>query len=381
LRRHYEFLGNGFKSGGLMAIAWLEEWMSWRAYNILPYLASRFDIVYITSGREIPPAKFKDVIQFPKRRYMNLCGFDFAPVTERLYRQGVIDFACEYSNIGFALSKTPCVHIIGGCYLEDHKILASMVPWYKKPKFIKGYVHYVIPERLSVKKARCNIAVSQAVKEQIIRCYNASAGKIPVVYNGVGKEYLDIFAQKSFRVNPKLVYVGRLHPRKGVLPLLKEFSARRDINMDFLVVGSGPDLPVVQRLASRDTRLKIVGELNRNDLLSILHDTSVFIFPSYNEGCPNTLLEAMASGHACLYFDIQVNKEIAADTGIAISFLNNKLMIDRLKQLIENPHEIKIYACKAHERAKWFSWERCAMGFENILNEVYVELGKSNKGS
>ena len=66
------------------AIAWVEEWMSWRAYNILPRLAEHFDLTYVTAGDEVPPASFVHVKRFPRPRYMMLAGFRLSNYVDAL---------------------------------------------------------------------------------------------------------------------------------------------------------------------------------------------------------------------------------------------------------------------------------------------------------
>jgi len=99
----------------------------------------------------------------------------------------------------------------------------------------------------------------------------------------------------------KFIYVGRLLTSKGVMMLQEAFSALSELPISLSVVG-GLDLgnatslttDELELLASTDN-IDVLG--HRSDILELLVDHDVFIFPTYyNEGLPRAILEALASG-------------------------------------------------------------------------------------
>jgi glycosyltransferase involved in cell wall biosynthesis len=363
-----------------MAIAWIEEWMSWRAYNVLPILAKKFDIIYIACGKEIPSADFKDVYLFPKRKYMNAGGIELSKCANKLYRERKIDFAYTYSNIGFLLRKVPYINLSGLCFFECIKIFYSISPWYKRPKFLTGFIHYALPEYIACKRAAKLIANSNSLKVELIKHYKRKDEDVYLAYNGIGDEYLEKFNYKfnhKMISELKIVYIGRLHIQKGIFRLIVEFAKRKKLPMQFIVIGDGPDYQKIKMIAEKDNRILMTGHIKRADLLKHLDHTNIFVWPTLCEGFGNGLAEGMASGHACLAYDIPVNREMLGDAGILCKFNNPKDMIDRLEWLVSS-NEIAKYAFKAHEKIKKFSWGECAKKIEEVFNNMYLELGKTH---
>jgi len=102
----------------------------------------------------------------------------------------------------------------------------------------------------------------------------------------------------------RVVYCGRLdHRQKGVLLLPDIIKALVDcgVRARCEVVGGGPDLERLTRLiAQRDLTplFKLCGELEHSAALERVRQAAVFLMPSFFEGLPLSLLEAMANGCA-----------------------------------------------------------------------------------
>ena len=95
-------------------------------------------------------------------------------------------------------------------------------------------------------------------------------------------------------------YVGRLDSGKGLKVLLTSFSSvieklkSRD-KIKLLIVGEGPERKALEDLSRMlDLENNIIFLGYRNDIPQILGSIDVFIYPSYAEGCPLSILEAMA---------------------------------------------------------------------------------------
>jgi glycosyltransferase involved in cell wall biosynthesis len=99
----------------------------------------------------------------------------------------------------------------------------------------------------------------------------------------------------------RLVTVGRMSPEKGVDVLLQalELLKQRSAPVVADVVGPGPDLPRLRELAAArglDT-VRFLGPLPAGDpIRACLDRADLFVLPSYTEGLPRALLEAMARG-------------------------------------------------------------------------------------
>ena len=109
---------------------------------------------------------------------------------------------------------------------------------------------------------------------------------------------------------PTLLYHGRVDRRKGALDLLDAFAlllGRRPgpahARARLVVSGIGPDSRAVAERAAAlglTDRVRLAGAVAYDDVPGVYHRGDVFVSPTYAEGFSNTVLEAMASGLACV---------------------------------------------------------------------------------
>ena len=99
----------------------------------------------------------------------------------------------------------------------------------------------------------------------------------------------------------------RLIPKKGLATCLRAFALfhRENPNAELFIAGKGPLQPILEALAAQldvSQDVHFTGFLSQPDLLNLYHDCHVFLHPSEmqadenQEGIPNSILEAMATG-------------------------------------------------------------------------------------
>lgn len=353
-----------------LRIAWVEEWISWWSSNVLPYLAERFDITYVATGHEVPQANFKEVKTFPRWKHMMLAGLGLSRYVDKLYREGKIDLAVVYASIGYALRKTPFLSMEAGSVYKEIQLFSSLVPWYRRSRFLLGFLHYALPEMLCVRRARHVITNSHTLRQDIMSIHRLPAERVSVTYNGIGQEYLDIYSMRRPTTQLRALYVGRLHFRKGILKVLEEFAMRPEIQIEFSIAGDGPDRFAVERLAREDKRISYLGFVNRSRLIELLSTSQIFVFPTYYEGFAASILEAMAAGLTCLSYESPITREMLGEAGILVPLGDSKAIIDRLAWLIEEPSHLAEYGKASHERARQYSWNTCAIQMEGIIENA-----------
>ncbi|HKQ29734.1 MAG TPA: glycosyltransferase family 4 protein [Burkholderiales bacterium] len=353
-----------------LRFAWVEEWMSMLAGKVLPELARRHDVYYVSAGDEIPKADFVKVIRCKRYRYMNVSGFELSHAVNRLYRDGSIDMAMVWASIGFGLGRVPFINLEGTSVYAEIELFASMTPFYKRPKFLTGLAHYALPEMICNRRAAKTIVPTRALGDDIRRLHGLAPDRIEVVPHGVEHGHLQLHREKPADLRPRLLFVGRLHFRKGLLPVLREFARRRDIDAEFMIAGDGPEREAMQALATRDPRIKLLGNVDRAELASLLRSTNIFVFPTFYEGFGLALTEAMASGHACVSYDIGVVREVLGGTGVLVPLGDAAALVERVARLARDPASIDDYAARAHARAAQFSWEDAPLSIERVMHGV-----------
>jgi colanic acid/amylovoran biosynthesis glycosyltransferase len=156
--------------------------------------------------------------------------------------------------------------------------------------------------------AACLILVRSESLRRAIVDLGCDETKIDVVRTGIPLEEFP-FRERTFPENGewRFLQAGRLIEKKGFPTSLRAFAkfAARYPNSTFTIAGEGPLLRELQELARElkiDNRLSFSGFISQADLRKLMYTSQIFLHPSQTgrdgnqEGVPNSMLEAMASG-------------------------------------------------------------------------------------
>lgn len=96
----------------------------------------------------------------------------------------------------------------------------------------------------------------------------------------------------------KMLFVGRLAPVKGLRVLLEAFEAARATRPDIrlTIIGDGDDRHWVEETARRIGGIEVLGYKSQSEVAEALVQADVLVLPSFAEGVPVALMEAMVSG-------------------------------------------------------------------------------------
>ena len=137
-----------------------------------------------------------------------------------------------------------------------------------------------------------------------------------------------------------VVSVGRLQHEKGFDRLIKAFSMANAPEWKLVIAGTGKDEVEIKQIAKDfgiEDRVIFLGKVKNVDML--LSKSKIFVLPSYAEGFPNALCEAMAAGLPCISFDIIAGpKDIINNgvNGVLIKDGDIPGMIQKIQYLIDN---------------------------------------------
>jgi glycosyltransferase involved in cell wall biosynthesis len=117
---------------------------------------------------------------------------------------------------------------------------------------------------------------------------------------------------KSF----KLLYVGRIRVEKGIYSLANLIKNKRDISLSIVGAEKGSSYNLNQ------SNLKILpNQSNKSKLIKFYDDHNIFILPSFTEGHPMVLLEALARRRPVIIFD-EIKHIIGDKKGIFVAKRN-----------------------------------------------------------
>lgn len=159
----------------------------------------------------------------------------------------------------------------------------------------------LLPEKIS--RAKFVACASYFMQAQAMRQVSSEQWhKFRIVRCGVDSCRLEQISANSIGSDiPKLICVGRLSPEKGHLGLLEVIQRLRVKGIDCIItlVGDGPSRLVIEalteRLGLRD-RVFFAGFLSEGETLSAIADSDILVLPSFMEGLPVVLIEALALG-------------------------------------------------------------------------------------
>lgn len=161
-----------------------------------------------------------------------------------------------------------------------------------------------------------------------------------------------------------LCFIGRLIKEKGVLDLL---SAFKDLiedysNLYLIIIGDiclhERDLKTKDKIDCflRDNKLKnhILLTGRRNDITELLKVSDIFILPSYREGVPRSIIEAMAMGKPVVATNIRGCREEVVDgeTGYLVNICAPNEIYKAVKKLLDNKHMARQFGINGRERAE-----------------------------
>tara|TARA_B100001059_G_scaffold25570_1_gene20551 strand:- start:1622 stop:2674 length:1053 start_codon:yes stop_codon:yes gene_type:complete len=118
--------------------------------------------------------------------------------------------------------------------------------------------------------------------------------KWDVLYNPVPELHLNNTAHDTCN----FTFMGELSERKGIKDLIHAFAKSENDNARLLVAGNG-DIHSLVTLCSElgiSEKVEFLGWINKDQKLDLLARTDVVVLPSYAEGLPMSILEAMSVG-------------------------------------------------------------------------------------
>jgi glycosyltransferase involved in cell wall biosynthesis len=176
--------------------------------------------------------------------------------------------------------------------------------------------------------------------------------------NGSGVD-VEHYAQTPFPHNFSFILVARLLREKGVYEYAKaaKILKKQHPEVTFKLVGFLDKNPSV--ISAQDLEIwqeeGFIEFLGRSDnVRELLNDSTVFVLPSYREGTPRTVLEAMAVGRPIITTDTPGCRETTINgyNGYLVKAQDIESLCKAMKKMIDNPKEVIIMGSKSRKIAE-----------------------------
>lgn len=188
--------------------------------------------------------------------------------------------------------------------------------------------------------------------------------------------------KKEFGVGERdrvITFVGRLVKEKGIFDLLKAFIELERDNVKLLVVGNvfqgDRDKETCELVQEYKKFGNIIFTGARNDINNILYFTDIFCLPSYREGMPRSIIEAMAMRCAIVATNIRGSREevVEGRTGFLTKLSDTGDLRDRIVKLLDDNILLEGMKLNGRRRAEELYDEKKVVKlqldiFEKLLN-------------
>jgi len=228
-----------------------------------------------------------------------------------------------------------------------------------------------------IERAGALAAVSGFVAANLDRL---GARTVRVIYNGADEMIFEPRSRAASRARlhvsadrPVLAFAANVVREKGVFELLDALERLTPMAPVLLVAGAGEAQEAVsQRARARGLDVRMFGRLDQPELADVLAACDTFVLPSYAEGLPAAICEAMMMGRAVVASAVGGIPEIlASGRGMVVPSKDPPALAFALRSILEDAALRR----ECEQRARTFAvehltWRRNALAYETLYQEV-----------
>jgi glycosyltransferase involved in cell wall biosynthesis len=175
-------------------------------------------------------------------------------------------------------------------------------------------------------------------------------------------------------------YIGRLSPEKGIWNFIEAMPKLVEASPDvgFLIIGDGELQDRMEHYVNQrnlNNKVRPVGRVNHNEVPRYLNQLKLLVMPSYSEGLPNAVLEAMACGTPVLAAPVGSIPDVIADgeTGFIMEDNSPECIASSVIRALNHPKLEKI-ARNAHGLVKKeFTYQAAVERYRDILANLNLK--------
>jgi glycosyltransferase involved in cell wall biosynthesis len=362
--------------------------------NLLAKLALRgIDIVLlIEKANDIPEFEQSNIKVICLNKTMGIKRFiELYQVVAKLNREG---FNRTYIRIASvtALIASIANKLNGGCTYFWQS--GTTIEWDLAQPFNLKKIKWYLTSYLMGKAARAAVDYFVTGPESMVKYYekvaNVAPEKIKLLYNDIDverfskNEHDNVQSKKDFMIDKGfsedaliLLLVHRLSP---VRKTMMYFPACLDVLIEkkllskvvVIIAGGGPDLQPIKDLTSISNASKhclFLGDIANHEIQNLYKISDIFLHPTYNEGFPRVILEAMAASLPIISTDAGGTRELVGHE--QNKFISSKddtsTFFNNLTSLIESSESRKTLAVENRKHVEKFSTENIAQMYEEVL--------------
>ena len=263
-------------------------------------------------------------------------------------------------------------------------IHGELDPWAIGHRYWRKRLYMALIQRGIIGRATALHAITAAEVDQISPF--AGTSPITVIPNGVSKNQFDSAAPSrnsqslSDHIGDRriVLFMSRLHKKKGLDLLVSGFKRVAETRNDVVLVIAGPDDGGYRRQVESMVKAACIGDrtiftglLLGEEKVALLLSAEVFVLPSYSEGLPIAVLEAMAAGLPVLISRFCNLPEVEETGSGSVIDADAGQLAEALAKMLGDPDRQNAMGEAGRQLVgERFSWPRIANQFSQLYDGI-----------
>ncbi len=267
--------------------------------------------------------------------------------------------------------------------------LTNNVPWVarvhhlvspplKRPgRLLVNIVSYSLQicSNFMIKTKSTKILALNSILAKILISQNFPKNRLRILGAGIELDKIQKgkpFAHKSYDA----VFVGRLHPTKGIYDLVEIWQqvVKNKPDAQAVIVGGGTKIEMKKltsqiNMANLGKNLTLSGYLSEVNLIRTLKSSKIFLFTDYEAGWGLAIAEAMAAGLPTVGYNLDVFGNVFKKGFTTVPVGAKKEFSQKIIYLLNNHKEYKRLKNETIEESKKRSWEKTSRSFQKIIKD------------
>ena len=153
------------------------------------------------------------------------------------------------------------------------------------------------------------IVTTNQMSERINNSHLGLKQKVKIIPNFVDQNIFSPAFSKEKLFD--ILFIGRLSEQKNINNLIEAVG---NLNLKILIIGTGPLKPtLIKKIGILDGRLEWIDNIPNEEIPKYMNQSKIFVLPSFYEGHPKVLIEAMSCEMTVIVSNVQGNNDVVID--------------------------------------------------------------------
>jgi glycosyltransferase involved in cell wall biosynthesis len=318
--------------------------------------------------KDIPKAINKNIQYIPTKYSRN----DL--LAQMIWEKFIFPNEIQKQKADIVWSPHPTISIIPNI---RHIMTVHDVIYWRLPEYIPNWKVRLYVQLLSqsIRKASQIITISKFSAKEIEAVFDIPAKDIPIISPSSPK--LNTTNIKQLTQDKYIFYAGGLDIRKNVPKLIEAFSLIADKYKDLNLYIAGkyfespiiPNLPVLIEQYNLQNRVKLLGYISDEDMISYIKYAQALVYPSLYEGFGIPILEGFSLGTPVITSNIGAMKEVGAEAVIVTNPKSANSIAEGIESILNDDLLRQSIIHKGYERVQDFDCSKSSLQLEVVLNQ------------